>query len=130
MRHIFLFLLTSAIFILSACSNNSKRQNSCAQGYTDEVQKKNISTVTKLTTPRLSQQYGQLVSSLATDDDKATVYVAQGMVKALYNMDSTTSNVEQKKAYKGISASIKENGIHIVANLKNVAHHREYTCPN
>lgn len=126
MKHVFLSLLTFAIFILLACNNDSKKQNASTQGDTAESPKNNASTETEPTVPGLFKQYEKLVSSLAADDDEATVYAAQGLVKTLYSMDTTSFNAEEKKVYKDISASIEENGVHIAANLGNIAHQREH----
>ncbi|MGJ1447006.1 DUF3347 domain-containing protein [Sphingobacterium spiritivorum] len=115
-----------AILILSACNGNSEKQSSSAEAHTDTTEHANHTSTADATIPGLFGQYEKLVSTLSSDDDKEAVYAAQGLVKTLHSMDTTSFNAEQLKAYKDISASIEENGVHIAANLGNIHHQREH----
>ncbi|WDF67128.1 DUF3347 domain-containing protein [Sphingobacterium oryzagri] len=126
MKYVISTVLVVAVFILSACNGNSEKQNSSSTAHTDFTAQSDVATPAKPTIPSLFGQYEKLVSALSSDDDKEAVYVAQGLVKILHNVDTTSFNTEQLKVYKDNSASIEENGVHITDNLGNISHQREH----
>lgn len=126
MKYVISTVLGISVFILSACNGNSEKKNSSAETHTNTTAHANHTASAEPTIPGLFGQYGKLVSALSSDDDKEAVFAAQGLVKTLYSMDTTSFNAEQLKAYKDISPSIEENGVHIAANLGNIQHQREH----
>ncbi len=127
-------MVVSAAVSLAACTSNNNSQSTKANTDSsrnavqntnatpsDSAQANPSSPVTQVVSGYLA-----IKNALANDDGKEAASGGKAMTLALQNLDASSLNVTQKKAYTDMADDLKENAEHIGENAGKIDHQREH----
>ena len=127
-------MVVSAAVSLAACTSNNNSQSTKANtdSSRNAIQNTNatpsVSAQANSSSPvtQVVSGYLAIKNALANDDGKEAASGGKAMTLALQNLDASSLNVTQKKAYTDMADDLKENAEHIGENAGKIAHQREH----
>lgn len=110
----------------TTAENNSAANDTTQSAATDTTQSNTSETKSTSATSEIVKGYLHIKNALTNDDGNDAANGGKEMVTALGELDKTSLNDQQKKAYEDVADDIKENAEHIGDNAGKIAHQREH----
>jgi hypothetical protein len=132
-KSLFISLIMLFLFI-TACNNNSSKENSSTKENKDTAVNSNMNKSeasnadSKLTVSvkAIVDHYLHIKNELVKDDGGDAASGGKQMAAAMDKIDTTLFTTEQKKIYNDIADDLKEHAEHIGKNGGNIKHQREH----
>lgn len=129
MMKTFVFSITTAAIVLSACgnsNNNTTEASKSADTGTSTNTAANTATTQNASVDEAVTAYLQLKNALTKDNGNDAATAGKQLHEAMMKLDNASFAADQKKVYDEVKDDIKEHAEHISTNAQKIAHQREH----